>query len=322
MGIEVNMKYKLVEFDKLLQEIQLKEPLENNLEKIVSDMEKEISFQSAGIFLKLPGFINYELVCARNLSETFQKSFSLEADAEIIRQLLEKDSLLLTDSHFFKTENTFSEMYVSSLHYKKKLFGLFFINKKEGSFLQEELTKIEMFVSIISMQILIYMQQYEIEKLKKFDEVTGVYTNFSFLEQGDFLLTQMNRYHRHLTLILVRISSYEAIKNQRSQQLFDVLRRKIATALRSDLRESDLIGMIDEPTFAILMPETSVSIIYQAILRLNEIIGQIPELNGANINWGISGKDEQTATIEDLLQYATNALQESESKENDNITFY
>ncbi len=102
-----------------------------------------------------------------------------------------------------------------------------------------------MFVSIISMQILIFMQQYEIEKLKKFDEVTGVYTNFSFMEQGNFLLTQMNRYHRYLTLILLKIEHYDELKKTNPSR-FWMFWEKITTALRSDLRESDIMGMIDE----------------------------------------------------------------------------
>ncbi len=211
-------------------------------------------------------------------------------------------------------------MIISALHYKKKLFGVFVIDKMEETFSQEELTKIEMFVSIMSMQILIFMQQYEIEKLKKFDEITGVYTNFSFLEQGNFLLTQMNRYHRYITLILLQIDNYDGLDKTQSEK--NVLRRKIATALKSDLRESDILGMVDDSTFAILMPETSVSIIYQAVFRLDDVIAQIPELNNTQISWGISGKDEDTTTIDDLLKFASCALKESSEKKSDKITFY
>jgi diguanylate cyclase (GGDEF)-like protein len=316
------MDYKLVEFDRLLQEIQIKEPLEYNLEKIIHDMESELVFQSLGVLLKLPSFTNFELVNSRNLSESFKHNFFIDRNDAIIKKLLEHNSIILKDCDEFKLEKDYSELMISPLHYKKKLFGFFFIDKSEGVFTREEITKIEMFVSIISMQILIFMQQYEIEKLKKFDEVTGVYTNFSFMEQGNFLLTQMNRYHRYLTLILLKIEHYDELKKNKSQPVLDVLRRKITTALRSDLRESDIMGMIDESIFAILMPETSVSIIYQAVVRLNDVILQIPEMDGTTISWGISGKDEQTTTIGDLLKYATSALQESEAKKDDKITFY
>jgi diguanylate cyclase (GGDEF)-like protein len=316
------MDFKLVEFDRLVQEIQIKEPLDYNLEKIIHDIESEITFQSLGVFLKLPSFIHFELVNSRNLSDSFKQNFCIDRNDEIIKKILDNNSLLFTNSTEFKIEKDYSQLLLTGLHYKKKLFGLFFMDKKENHFSREELTKIEMFVSIISMQILIYMQQYEIEKLKKFDEITGVYTNFSFLEQGNFLLTQMNRYHRYLTLILLKIDEFENMKKTNSQAKMDVLRRKIATALKSDLRESDILGMIDESTFAVLMPETSVSIIYQAVLRLNDVILQIPEINNTKISWGISGKDEQSTTIDDLLKYATSALQESVGKSDDKITFY
>jgi len=314
------MEYKLVEFDKLLQEIQIKEPLAYNLDKIVTNIKTELSFQSLGILLKLPSFTNYELVNSSNVSDQIKQTYSLSRNDDIIQKLLQNNTILLHDSSQFKLEKEYSELLISALHYKKKLFGVFLIDKNEGNFSQEELSKIEMFVSIISMQILIFMQQYEIEKLKKFDEITGVYTNFSFLEQGNFLLTQMNRYHRYITLILLQIDDYEELDKTQSEK--NVLRRKIATALKSDLRESDILGMVDDATFAILMPETSVSIIYQAVFRLNDVILQIPEMDNIQISWGISGKDEDTTTIDDLLKFANCALKESNEKKNDKITFY
>ena len=312
------MEYKLVQFDQLLKEINRNAPLECNLEKIVHDIEIEVDFQSMGIFLQMPNDKAFRLVSSRNLSEELKENFSLPSDHFIVKKLLTENSILLKEPSKFCIEKEYSELLLIALHYKKQIFGFFFIDKEKAGFTNEDMTKIEMFSSIISMQILVFMQQYEIEKLKKYDDVTQVFTYHSFLEQGRFLLNQMNRYHRNLTIVILRLF----LENKKADEMLDTIRRKIAMALQSDLRESDIVGMIDMLTFAIFMPETSVSIIYKAIERLNKVLLSIPELEGHEINWGITGKNQHTKSIEDMIQIAIEAVEESELKEKDKITFY
>ncbi|MCD4817114.1 MAG: diguanylate cyclase [Candidatus Cloacimonetes bacterium] len=312
------MKFKLAEFDDLLNEIHQDETLEYNLEKIVKDIEKDIEFESLGIFITKNDSNNYFPFIHRNLPD----DFVLEKNSKMLEMIIQEKRLDFFDSKKFKFEHDYKHLIILPIIYKDHFFGFLSLDRKNTQFSDEDIHKLEMFKSIIEMQMQICKQGLELKKIKKIDDITKVYTLHSFLDQGNLLLAQTNRYHRYLTLIVMGIDDSQKLKDKFDQKYYDNLRMLVAKKLNDDLRESDLVGVVDEQNFAILLPETPVSIIYKAIERLNDSILSIPEIDGTLVSWGIAGKDENIAKIKQLLSEAMEAKEESEYKDNDKITFY
>jgi len=91
------MPFKIIKFDKLLNEIKKTHPLEENLSKIIRDIEMEFDFQSLGLFLYDPNFKGYRLKIGRNLSHHYEKSTTFKEDDELIKNLKNYLQFILTN---------------------------------------------------------------------------------------------------------------------------------------------------------------------------------------------------------------------------------
>jgi len=314
------MDFKLIKFDELLNELKHNQPLEENLSKIIRDIETEFDFQSLGIYLKIPSENSFRMKISRNVSHTFTKNHVLNFENDLIKELHKFQLLEYREDKKFKFEKDYSHLLVMPIYFKKELLGFIFMDKKEGVFSTREISKLQMFASIISLIIKIFVQQNEIEQLTEFDEVTGVYSHRAFLARAEHLFSQVIRYHRDLTMVILKIDNYANLIRLYGNEKTDNLLKNISDILKSDLRTSDIIGRIYRDTFAILLPESSPHQVITAIKRVNTHVLSLPEMSHQKIGWGISGKHDKIADIQEFLQITEEAAFESaRSMKEDNI---
>ena len=315
------MDFKLIKFDKLLHELKHKQPLEENLSKIIRDIESEFTFQSLGIFLKAPKSDIFRLKISRNISYTYGKNTSYSSQDKLIQELSKLEILQYKSSQQFKFEKDFTHLLILPIYFKESVLGFLFIDKKDSTFIDTGISKIRMFASIITLVIKIFRQQHEIELLTEMDEILQIYSYKTFLGKADYLLSHVKRYNRNLTMIVLNIVNFqESIRidgiNKTNEQL-----KHITEMLKRKLRDTDIIGRIYRDRIAILMPETSIDSTIKAVERLNEELPDIYLKGKLKVAWGIASNNESIKNIEELLVYAEESAFES-TRKTENITVF
>ena len=315
------MDFKLIKFDKLLHELKHKQPLEENLSKIIRDIESEFVFQTMGVFLKAPKSDIFRLKISRNISYTYAKKTTFSSHDKIIRDLSKLEIIQFRSSQQFKFEKDYFHLLILPLFYKESLLGFIFIDKKDTEFINTEISKIRMFASIITLVIKIFRQQHEIELLTDMDEILPIYAYKTFLGKAAYLLSHVQRYERELSITVLKIVHLaESIRlngiNKTNEHLINLTKM-----LKRNLRDTDIIGKIYRDQIAILMPETSIDSTVKAVERLNRKLPEIYTKGKLKIAWGIATYNESVNNIEELLRYADEAAVESTRKK-ENITVY
>lgn len=316
------MTFKLLKFDALLNELLQKRPLEENLSKIIRDIEDEFEFLTLGIFLKVPKSETYRLKIGRNLSHNFAKNTIFTESDPIITELMNFKLLDIHHPGRFKFEKNYSHLLVVPLNYKEHLLGFFFIDKKKGVFESEEMTKVCTFASIISIVVQIFRQNEEIEQHRGLYEITRVYSIKPFLDRAEIIFSMMARYKRDLSIAVMKIDNFENIIRTIGEHETSDLMKKIAYIIKNDLRETDLIGKLHNDTFVILMPETSEKNCLHSVNRVNIKIMDLPIMKVCKIGWGLVFKNGKIKNLDQLLKYAENAAFDSTRKTEGNITIY
>jgi len=308
------MDFKLIKFDKLLHELKHKQPLEENLSKIVRDIESEFSFQSMGVFLKVPKTDIFRLKISRNISYTYGKNTTYSSQDTLIKELSKLEILQYKSPQEFKFEKDFAHLLILPIYFKESILGFLFIDKKDSTFTDQDISKIRMFASIITLVIKIFRQQHEIELLTELDEILQIYSYKTFLGKADYLLSHVKRYNGNLTMIVLNIVNFqESIRIDGIDKTNDQL-KQITEMMKRKLRDTDIIGRIYRDRIAILMPETSLDSTIKAVERLNEDLPDIYLKGKLKVAWGIASNNESIKNIEELLRYAEEAAFESTRK--------
>ena len=316
------MAFKLLKFDSLLNELRQKKPLEENLSKIIRDIEDDFEFQTLGIFLKVPKSEIYRLKISRNISHTFAKNTIFTEGDPIIKELMEFKLLDIKTLGRYKFEKDYSHLLIMPLNFKTHLLGFLFIDKKKATFDNEEMTKIRMFASIVSLVVQIFMQDEEIEQHRGLYEITRVYSYKPFLSRAEVIFSMMTRYKRYITMAVMKIDNFENIVRTIGEHETADLMKQIVYIIKNDLRETDLIGKLHKDAFVILMPETTEKNGLITVNRVNVKILNLPIMKVCKIGWGIVNKNEKIKTTEEFLKLAEKAAFDSIRKIEGNITIY
>ena len=89
------------------------------------------------------------------------------------------------------------------------------------------------------------------------DELTGLMNRGSFIARLDAELARAARYGRAFTLAYVDLDNFKAVNDLEGHDTGDELLRRVADALRSSTRQTDVIGRLGGDEFAVVLPETA-----------------------------------------------------------------
>lgn len=132
-----------------------------------------------------------------------------------------------------------------SIWFKRQIFNLGF-----GEF------QVQLFTDI-SVQIELEMElerlQNELRTLETKDAVTGLLNRNAILQVLNSQVSRSRRYENPLALLRLSLSFSQPIADMRE------IVRDISQTLKDQLRWADQIGMLDDKTFLIILPETSFS---------------------------------------------------------------
>jgi len=316
------MEFNLLSFDDMLHNLLKKQELEEHLSHIIRNIEDEFNFQTMGVYLKVPNSEIFRMKISRNISHTFAKNTIFTKSDPMIEEIMNFKLLDIRFPGRYKFEKEYSHLLVHPLNQNEELLGFMFIDKFNEEFESEEMTKIKLFASIISLIVQLYLHSNELEHHRGIYEAANIYSYKAFVEKSNVIFSMMKRYDRDLTIAVIKIENFESIIRTIGEHETNDLLTEIAYIIKNDLRETDLIGKLHQDTFAVLMPETSSKNGLITINRVHNGIKKLPKINVCRIGWGIAGKDDKTQNVQKLMKFAEQAANDSYRKEEGNITIY
>jgi diguanylate cyclase (GGDEF)-like protein len=305
------MDLNLVKFDSLLQDLKQEKSLEKNLSIIIRAIELEFHFQSLGIFLDSPKEKTFRLKISRGISHTFSKNRFFSYGDPFLKSLQDLDIKHFYDSQLFKLEKNFSHLVIIPLHNNRQLLGFFFMDRASGHFGPEEITKLSIFSSIISLGVNLVDLRTLIEHVKIFDEITNLYAYPSFIERAAYVFSLMKRHQKNLIISVFKVTNFDDLLRMHGKGKINETAKEVGEILLNLLRSSDLAGKIFKDTIAILMPETDVEGAQKVIDRLDKSILELDIMHGEKLDWGIAQMNKTTKDVHQLLHNAEEAAFEA-----------
>src|SRR5712691_2244221 len=144
--------------------------------------------------------------------------------------------------------------------------------------------------------------QGKLHQLATQDTLTSVLNARAFSQE----LGRNRRYGRPLALIYLDLDDFKRVNDAHGHATGDAVLRLVADAMRSAVRQSDLVGRLGGDEFGVLMPETDGAVAHAAALRLASGIGVV----------SVTGTEAGT---DELLRKADEAMYEAKRAGKDRV---
>jgi diguanylate cyclase (GGDEF)-like protein len=155
----------------------------------------------------------------------------------------------------------------------------------------------------------------EVQKLAITDALTGLYNRRGLFELGRHEIERTRRFGHPLSTIWVDVDNFKHINDTYGHQIGDRVLKTVAEFLNKNTRDVDILGRYGGDEFAILLPETELSVAYTVAGRLRQQIADAHVLVDeapveVSVSVGVSQvtKDEG---LEPLLKRADTAMYEA-----------
>ncbi|MEO0410203.1 MAG: diguanylate cyclase [Pseudomonadota bacterium] len=100
-----------------------------------------------------------------------------------------------------------------------------------------------------------------------YDSMTGVFNKATLLAIGEKILTQVRRYDRPTSAIMLQLADFDSLLESGGQSTADRAAKLLSVTCMRELRESDYLGRFYDDTFIALLPETPVEGAHIALKR-------------------------------------------------------
>lgn len=143
------------------------------------------------------------------------------------------------------------------------------------------------------------------------DPLTGVYNRRYFEDALNFEFKRATRYVRPLGLLYADLDHFKAVNDQWGHATGDEVLKNVATALRSSVRNIDIVSRIGGEEFAIILPDTTLEKTRFIAERLVKDVGQVRHSDlprSITLSVGLSGFPELTEDSQKLKLLADKSL--------------
>jgi diguanylate cyclase (GGDEF)-like protein len=96
----------------------------------------------------------------------------------------------------------------------------------------------------------------QIQQMAVTDPLTGLFNRHKLNESLEYEVERARRYSRHLSLIMLDLDDMKKINDSFGHPVGDEALRRVATAIRSQIRKTDLATRFGGDEFLIVLPET------------------------------------------------------------------
>ncbi|OLD21819.1 MAG: hypothetical protein AUJ01_01495 [Acidobacteria bacterium 13_1_40CM_3_65_5] len=152
------------------------------------------------------------------------------------------------------------------------------------------------------------------------DQLTNVLNARAFADRLTQELDRNRRYPRPLALMYMDLDNFKVINDTHGHQTGDAVLRLVADAMRSSVRQADVVGRLGGDEFAVLMPETDAQLADAAAKRL--IVGLRSVFKGTpnvTASIGVVSCTATDASTDDLLRRADQAMYDAKKSGKDRV---
>ena len=162
--------------------------------------------------------------------------------------------------------------------------------------------------------------QAQLARLVTQDQLTNVLNARAFADRLGQELDRNRRYPRALALMYMDLDNFKVINDTHGHQTGDAVLRLVADAMRSSVRQADVVGRLGGDEFAVLMPETDAALADAAAKRL--IAGLRNVFKGTpnvTASIGVVACTATDASTDDLLRRADQAMYDAKKSGKDRV---
>ena len=160
----------------------------------------------------------------------------------------------------------------------------------------------------------------QLARLVTQDPLTNVLNARAFADRLSQELDRNRRYPRPLALMYMDLDNFKVINDTHGHQTGDAVLRLVADAMRSSVRQADVVGRLGGDEFAVLMPETDAQLADGAAKRL--IAGLRTVFKGTpnvTASIGVVSCTSTDASTDDLLRRADQAMYDAKKSGKDRV---
>jgi diguanylate cyclase (GGDEF)-like protein len=128
--------------------------------------------------------------------------------------------------------------------------------KNTDIFNDEDLKLIMLINSLVALQIEKIQLQEQIESLSIVDSTTGLFNHRYFQEHLSEEIERLQRYRRHLSLIIIDIDNFQKYNENYGYATGDKVLLQMANIIKDNLRKVDIICRYSGEEFAVVLPDT------------------------------------------------------------------
>jgi len=162
--------------------------------------------------------------------------------------------------------------------------------------------------------------QAQLQLLATHDPLTNVLNARAFTNQLSQELGRNRRYGRPLALIYLDLDDFKTVNDAHGHATGDAVLRLVADAMRSAVRQADVVGRLGGDEFAVLMPETEGMVAHAAATRLaNGIRTVFRGTPSVTASIGVVSVTGTEAGTDELIRKADQAMYEAKRGGKDRV---
>lgn len=115
-----------------------------------------------------------------------------------------------------------------------------------------------------------------LEQLAMTDYLTSLYNRRYFMQRGTEEFKRASRTRQPLSLLMIDIDHFKKVNDTHGHEAGDMVLQQVAAALKSGLRETDILGRMGGEEFAVLLPDTSLKEAGFLADRIRQLVGNAP----------------------------------------------
>jgi diguanylate cyclase (GGDEF)-like protein len=157
------------------------------------------------------------------------------------------------------------------------------------------------------------VDELELRLIASVDSLTGALTRRTFRESASRDIAHCIRSGARLSCALIDLDHFNVINDRYGQGAGDAVLQRVIAICQSEVRASDYIGRVGGEEFAVILPDTELSVAIELAERLRCAIGQYAievagETIGVSASIGVVERGSADDKIETLLQNAATAM--------------
>lgn len=219
---------------------------------------------------------------------------------------------------------TKADDFIFKLTINDEVLGFLILKDCKSSLEQEKF-------SILAEQFLIALKRaklyQKVQELSITDSLTGLFNRRYFLERLEEEIERTKRFGISLSFLMLDIDNFKYYNDNFGHLVGDAILRNIASVIKENTRQIDLVARYGGEEFAILLPETIKTGAYFAAERIRknlekQIIRTYDEELRVTVSIGVSSLPEDANTSLELIERSDIALYEAKRLGKNRVCIY